>query len=772
MGAAVRDASTLPAEMNSFVGRRREVSQVRHLLSSGRLVTLTGAGGIGKTRLAVRVAADVHRSFPGGVWLVELATLEEETLVAQAVAAKLRLGNESGREPVEMLADYLVDQRLLLILDNCEHLLEQCASLVATLLGAARDLHVLATSRQALGVHGERPLPVPPMSLPEPGEVYASEAPGQCEAVRLFTDRAVAVRHDFVVTADKAQAIAQICRRLDGMPLAIELAAARTRVLSVEEILHRLDDRFHLLTGGSRSALPRHRTLRAAIDWSFELCSTREQQLWSRLSVFSDGFDLPSVEAVCCGDGIERSEVLDLVTDLVDKSVLGCEEHGARMRYWLPETLRQYGLERLAASGEKDTLRARHRDYYHGLADQAEAEWFGPGQFERFRVLRAEHPNLRAALAFCMSDPGQARSGLALAAAMWSHRLGFGSLGEGRRWLSEGLTLDAEPSPVTAKALYVDGLLALLQGDGDGAAARLEQFRSLPQELRSHPDLARAAVTIEGLSALFRGHFRDAVPALEDAFSRHMAAGDPGSAAVTAFMLTTAFFNLDDARAAEHAERCLALCETHQAEWSRTHARWALALEEYRQGSTRRAATLVRHALREKPLSHDQYGIAQCLEVLGWCAMKEGRGARAATLLGAAQATWEVSGSALSGFGHLLTGHQRCEAALRQEMGDEAFTLAFHGGRQLTLEQAVTYALEEKQAAAVPPPAEAASAPLTPRERQVADLVAQGLSNKEIAAKLVIARRTAEGHVEHILTKLGFTSRSQIAAWATRQEAG
>lgn len=768
---AVRGAGTLPADVSSFVGRRQEVSEAKHLLSRSRLLTLTGSGGIGKTRLALRMAAEVRRSFPGGVWLVELAALDDGELLAQTVASQLRLGNESIGEPVDALVDFLAEERLLLILDNCEHLLDPCAALANTLLAAAPELHVLATSRQTLGVTGECVFPVPPLSLHDPDRVPAAES-AKSEAVRLFADRAASVRRDFVLTAENTGVIAQICHRLDGIPLAIELAAARLRSLSAEEILGRLDDRLDLLTGGSRAALPRQRTLRAMIQWSFDLCSAEERRLWSRLSVFFDGCDLEAAEEVCSGEGIERRDVLDLIRGLVDKSILACEERGSRMRYWLRETVRQYGAEQLAASDGLPALRERHRDWFLRLAERAEADWFGPGQLEWFARLRLEHPNLRAALEYCMSEPGQGRTGLSMAASMWSHRLGFGSLGEGRRWLGQGLALDLDPNPVRAKALYVDGVLALLRGDRVSAAGRLEQFRNEAQQLGEDPGLERAGVTLAGLLALFQSDFPDARTLLEDALTRHRAADDPGSAAVVAFMLATACFNLGDPAAGTHAQRCLALCTAHHAQWSGTHALWATSLENYRNGLTSRAATHVRQALRDKPLSHDQWGIAQCLEVLGWCAAVQGRGERAATLLGAAGSTWRLAGSALSGFGHLHAGHEQCETRLRDELGEKGFTTAFDEGAQLTLEQAVTFALEVKRNAVPPPPVQEASAPLTRREQQVSELVAQGLSNKEIAARLVISQRTAEGHVEHILTKLGFTSRAQIARWATRSENG
>ncbi|WP_433856069.1 ATP-binding protein [Streptomyces kronopolitis] len=767
MGGRVGQAGVLPAEVNRFIGRRQEVSRARALMSRGRLVTLTGPGGIGKTRLALRMAAEVRRSFPGGVWLVELAALEDGDQLAQTVAARLRLGNEAMRDPLATLVDHVADQRLLLVLDNCEHVLDACAELVATLLRAAPDVQVLTTSRQTLGVGGECVFPVPPLALSGDGEF-----PERSEAVALFADRAAAVRPDFALTARKAAVVEEICRRLDGVPLAIELAAAQLRALSPEEILGRLDDRFKMLTAGSRAALPRQRTLRAAIDWSHDLCTSQERLLWSRLSVFSGSFDLDAVDAICTGAGLEQDQVLGVLVGLVDKSVLACEERGARMRYWLLDTLRAYGREQLAASGEEHALRERHRDHYLRVAEQAEAAWFGPDQMGWFTRLRREHPHFRSALEFCAQEPGPATPALTLAASMWIHRLGFGSFNEGRRWLGRALARDEETSPLRVKALFVDGLLAVLQGDIDAAQSRVAQCRALLPALGDDPDLCRLTVTLDGLVALFEGDFPRAVALLEDALARHQAAGDAGNAAVISFMLTTACVNLDDPAATAHAERCLELCEAHDAQWSRTHALWVLGLDHFRCGRHERAGTLVRQALRDKPLSYDQWGVAQCLEVLGWCAAAAGRGERAATLLGAAGATWEVAGSALTGLGHLQAGHERCASALRAELGDTAFAAAVLAGQQLTLEQSVAHALEESPAPGPPPAPQETPARLTRRESEVAALVAEGRTNKEIAAELTISRRTAEGHVEHILTKLGFTSRAQIAAWAARNHTG
>ncbi|MGX1972372.1 ATP-binding protein [Streptomyces kronopolitis] len=761
MGGHVREAGTLPAELTRFIGRRRELSDARALLSRGRLVTLTGPGGIGKTRLALRLAADVRRSFPGGVWLVELAALTDGDQVAQTVAARLRVGREALSDPLPRLVEHLADRRMLLVLDNCEHVLDGCAQLVATLLAHSPELVVLATSRQALAVGGEHVFPVPPMTLSGP-EGSAEHS----EAVALFADRAAAVRPDYTLTAQNAAVAGEMCRRLDGVPLAIELAAARMRVLSAPQILSRLDDRFRLLDTGPRTAPPRQRALRAAIDWSHDLCTSQERLLWARLSVLSGGFDLEAAEQVCSGAGIDREDVLALIAGLVDKSVLTCEEQGTRMRYGLLESLRHYGQEQLAASGEETALRARHRDHYQRMAAQAETAWFGPDQLAWFTRLRLEHANFQAALAFTTAEPGRAETAMSLATSLWSHPLGYGSFHEGRRWLGAALALDDGPGPLRARALFVDGLVAVLQGDIRAAHARLEEYRSMAEVLGAQRELARGAVHLDGLLALFQADFPRAITLLDEACTLHLAAGDAGSAAVAACMLTSACVNVDDPQATHYAERFLALCEEHGAAWSRTHALWALGLDHYRRGLFPRAGTLVRRALRDKPLSYDQCGVAQCLEVLGWCAAAAGLLERAATLLGAADAAWQVAGSTLTGLGHLQTGHQKFEARLRKDMDAAAFEAATRSGRALTLEQAVGYALQDGSEPTPPPPAQDASAPLTRREREVAALVAEGLTNKEIAARLTISRRTAEGHVDRILTKMGFTSRTQIAAWS------
>ena len=409
----------LPVQLTSFIGREREIEEVKKLLSSSRLVTLTGSGGCGKTRLSLQAAAELIEEYPEGLWLVELASLTDPGLVPQTLASVLGMREVPGRPLLETLSDYLKARNLLLVLDNCEHLVEACAELASSLLGACPNLKILATSREGLGVAGETTWNVPSLSMPEPQRLPPMESLSQYEAVRLFIERAESVQPGFEVTDQNAPAVAQICHRLDGIPLAIELAAARVRVLSVEQINARLEDRFRLLTGGSRIAMPRQRTLRGAVEWSYELLSEPEHLLFNRLSVFTGGFILEAVETVCAGEGVGADEVLDLLSLLVDKSlVMVGEGVEGEVRYRLLETLRQYGRERLAAIGEADETLRRHAAFFFALAEEAgqvqsQTIALGPQEAAWLDRLEQEHDNLRAALGWCV-ESGEAETGLRL----------------------------------------------------------------------------------------------------------------------------------------------------------------------------------------------------------------------------------------------------------------------------------------------------------------------------------------------------------------------
>ncbi|MET9618586.1 ATP-binding protein, partial [Kitasatospora indigofera] len=383
-------ADRLPADVTSLVGRRAELAELKRVLEDSRLVTLTGTGGVGKTRLALQVAREVRRAFPDGVFWVSLAEVGEPGLVALTVMDAVGL-RTMGPEVTAGLVNYLRDKRLLLVLDNCEHLVEACADLAAELLPACPGVRVLATSREVLDIAGERTFLVAPLAVPEedegPDRTPAAGAwtGAVADAMALFADRAAAAVPGFEVTADNAWAVAALCRHLDGLPLAIELAAVRMRALSVEELLQRQDERYELLTRRQRGTpVSRHRSLRATVDWSFELCSPDERLLWARLSVFAGGCDLDAAESVCAREGLTRDAVLDVMAGLVEKSIITREEHHGRARYRMLETIRQYGREQLRSTGEEPELRRRHRDHYLRLAERVQERWFGPGQVALF----------------------------------------------------------------------------------------------------------------------------------------------------------------------------------------------------------------------------------------------------------------------------------------------------------------------------------------------------------------------------------------------------
>ncbi|MCI0581124.1 MAG: tetratricopeptide repeat protein [Chloroflexi bacterium] len=500
--------TNLPSLLSNFIGREWEIAEVKRLLTETRLVTLTGTGGTGKTRLALQVASQLTEGYPDGVWLVELAALTDATLVPQAVALTLGIREEPDYPLWATLLNALRSRQLMLVLDNCEHLVEECAPLVDSLLRSCPQLSVLATSREALGIAGETIKPVPPLSLPERKNPPPIEKLTQYEAIRLFTDRAIASQPSFRVTNNNALIIAQICHRLDGIPLAIELAAARVKMLSVEEIAARLSDRFRLLTGGSRTALPKDQTLLGTINWSYSLLLESKRILWCRLSVFVGGWTLKAAEEVCAGEGIEAYEVLDLLTQLVDKSLVVTEERAeGTHRYRLLETLRQYAQQRLAESGEGGTIRRRHAAYYLMLAERAHPELRGPRQTVWLEHLEEEHDNLRAALEWWI-ESGDAEQGLRLSAALgrfW-HMRGYWS--EGQQRLADILALPgvSEQMAARAKALTAAGHLAFVRGDYAGARSPYEESLEIRRQLGDKTAIADSLHRV-GILAEVRGDY-------------------------------------------------------------------------------------------------------------------------------------------------------------------------------------------------------------------------------------------------------------------------
>ncbi|MGN9843915.1 LuxR C-terminal-related transcriptional regulator [Nonomuraea sp. H19] len=731
------------------------------------MLTLTGVGGVGKTRLARRIAAEMAREFPDGVWLIDLAPLMAGDLLAETVA-----GTVGCPWPdMASLAEYLRDKKLLLVLDNCEHLPVQCAVLAGDLLAAVPELRILATSRQPLHLADEAILDVPPLTVPEAAE-GSMDGALQNEAVRLFEDRAASAVHEFRVNDANSMAVVQLCRRLDGIPLAIELAAVRVLVLSVEQILERLDDRFRLLTKGPSNVPPRQKTLRGLLDWSYDLCSAEEQLLWERLSVFSGGCDLEAIEHVCSGDEVVSGKVPHLLAQLEDKSILQHREQGSAVRFEMLDTLREYGWERLVASGQDKAIRLRHRDWCRSLAARSEAEWFSEHQMDWLGRLTQEQGNVRSALEFCLSEPGEAWAALEIAAAMWSHRLSWSSPSEGHHWLERALAQDHEPSTIRAKALWVDAWLVLLRGDADAAKPLLEECRTLAERHGDEAQLAGAA-HITGFSALLAGDFAQAFALLEEALARRRALGNRGHAWVVIFQLAMTAVLMDDPRSSALCEEVLETSSSAKAEWSVSYALWVTALDRWRRGDLRSAGTMMRDAVRLKLRCNDHLGLAQSIEGLAWILAGDEHHEQAAQTLGAAHVVWRSIGTSLSGLRHLADAHDRCESELRRHLGDETFEAAFIRGSEFTLEQAAAYALDEKlvRGAASPRPESDVTSVLTRREREIAELVAKGLSNKQIADALVISQRTADCHVGNILRKLNFTSRAQIVkSWAPRRE--
>ncbi len=536
--------NNLPLQVTSFIGREKEMEAAKRLLWDARLVTLTGPGGTGKTRLALQIAAEFLEFYPDGAWLVELAPLSDPALLPQTVANVLGIRESSNRPIMTLLTDYLRTRELLLILDNCEHLVEASAQFVNTLLHACPHIFILVSSREALGIAGESPFRVPSLSTPDARRLPPFEVLTQFEAVRLFIERAETVLPGFTVTKDNAPAIAQICYRLDGIPLAIELAAARVQVLRVDQIAARLDNRFRLLAGGSRAALPRHQTLQSLIDWSYDLLPEIERVLLQRLSVFAGGWTLEAAEAICCGEGIQPDEILDLLIQLVNKSLASADRaHGARgaeIRYRLLETIRQYARDKLLAAGGGERIRDRHLEYFLTLAERAAPELRGAHQVLWLDLLENELDNLRAALEWSLefdaSTPLTGKNieeGLRLAAALfWLWHL-RGHASEGIEWLERALTMQAEAGngrdlmSVRAQALLASGLLKLFQSNPGGALPLLEESLALSGEMGMEGRQVKA-YSLWGLggAASYQGNSDKARKLIEESLALFREAGD------------------------------------------------------------------------------------------------------------------------------------------------------------------------------------------------------------------------------------------------------
>ncbi|MFB7170900.1 AAA family ATPase [Streptomyces sp. NPDC056254] len=688
----------LPSELSGFIGRGAELAEVGRLLEASRLVTVTGVGGVGKSRLvlaAARSAAEAAQEAqeahaPGqerycdGVWLAELARVRDPSLLELTLSEALGLTDHTTRPPRAVLAEHLADKRLLLVLDGFEQLVDETAGLVRELLLRSPGLRVLAAGRRPLDLDGERTFPLAP-PVPE-------------EALALLAARAGATDPEFALTPANRAELAEVCARLDRIPLALELAAGRLRTLSPAQVLARLEDRFGLLTGGSRGGLSRHRALRTAIGWSHELCTPAERLLWARLSVFAGQFDLDAAEYVCAGPDLPVEGVLDLVGELLAQSLLVREETAAGVRFRMLETVRLYGAGWLESLGDAARLRRRHRDWYMGLATWCELDWFSERQHEVAALVEAELPNLRLALECCLDEPGELHLGQYLAGTLWFYWAGCGRLTEGRHWLER--TLDASGRAVAEyessrlKALWVLGYVAALQGDATASMCALHECRE--GAARSGNRVAAAyAVHRLGCLALVSDDMARARELLGEALEQYRAAGELNSNVLMCQVelgMALAFLG-DLPGALALCGEVREICEERGERWTKAYALYVLAYAALDGGDVQEARRLLSECVEINHAFHDLVGLVLALELLALVTVAEGDPAEAAVLQGAAEPMWGGVGLRLFGSGYFNAPRLMCLERAGELLGAERYAACVAEGRELGREALVGRAL-------------------------------------------------------------------------------
>lgn len=743
----------LPVFASRFIGRERELADVHAILGRSRLVTLTGPPGSGKTRLALEVARQCRETRKGGAYLVELAALSEAHLLPEAFAAAVGIMEAQARPALEMLLDGLSALDGLILVDNCEHLVEACARLIDTVLRHCPAVTILATSREPLRIDGEAVWPVPTLSLPPDPARFRQIA--RSEAVRLFVDRAGLVAPGFQLTKDVAGLVASICRRLDGLPLAVELAAARAAVLDLESIAGQLSDRFRFFTSGFRTAPPRQRTLRAAIDWSYELLTVAERQLMERASVFAGSFDVRAAEAVCAGGSVLKEHVADELARLIEKSlVVPVVIKSERRRYRQLESIRAYGHDRLRDSGEYEVIRRRHAEHFAAAVNIGR----DPGDGEWFRT-RLEVDNLREALAWSRNaDPSLH---LRLAVGFGTYCMRAGSISEGRAWLEPSLVV-----PGLDEHLLVDGdemaaLLAWRQGDYDAAERLASESVILARSLGDEVELARV---LGSLAFILVGALRfDRVSELVDellAIAQRL--GDKAVGGAATYYLGLLEAHGENAKKARDLlTQSVELFEAAGEASGTVHntLAWMLLRLNDVQGGRSAVIKGIEVRVRQREVAD----MVSSLESSAELAFLEGLPDRAMRLMGAADSLRAAHGSVPPSLA--VASRARWMPGAEKLLGRRAHA-AWLEGRQLTLDEAVRYALAP--AGQAPPRAAREGDPeLSAREMEIAELVAAGLTNDEIAVRLVVSRRTVEAHLDHIRTKLGVRSRVEVATWMT-----
>ena len=760
----------LPAEVNRFVGRRRELPAIGEALERHRMVTLRGPGGVGKTRLALQAAAGLRDAFADGCWLVQLSPLRAPELLPRAVSEALGLPDDVTGDPARALAESLADRELLLVLDTCEHLTAGCAELAARLLAAAPRLRILATSRATLDAPGEHSLLIGPLELPA-GDASATRA----DAVSLFIDRAQAAVPDFALTQQNSAAVSELCRRLDGMPLALELAAVRLRGMPVEELLIRVADRFRAL-GTARTAVERHRTLRATVAWSHELCTPAEQRLWAELSVFPGSFCLAAAQRVCepgAGETLGR---------LAGKSIVQFSAEDPDFdggRYQMLDTMREFGAELLDADATR-RVRVRHRDYFLELAERAAAGSMTAKQPAWLRCLGAQTASLRAALGFSFTEPGEAAAGLRMTRLLLPYWQMTGQFTEGRRWHERALAVNPG-SADHAWAVFGAGVLAVLQGDLAGGGPLLTDAAALAAAARDE-NLAAHVTDARGVLALRAGKLATARACHEAALASYQRIGFADPTALASYGRLSAVYlqSNEPHQAARFAEECLRRCAELGEQWARGTALVARGGARWRAGDYPAAIEDALACLRIKEELGDLHTIAICFDLLTTCLVSTGDLERAAVLRGAADTLWKLLNAPVLVGPTYKQVRESHDATARAALGEERFAALWRHGAALPLPAALATARGEAPAVPADSPLAvpgawpdgapgSAARPLTRREREIAGLVADGLGNREIAGRLFLSKRTVDSHIEHIFAKLSFSSRAQLAGWFREQ---
>lgn len=765
----------LPTPLSSFIGRERELTDIKKLLSSHRLVTLTGAGGSGKTRLSLKVAQGLVGEFEHGIWFVELASIFDPAFVPQTVASTLNIREQPGRPLMDVIANELSARDILLVLDNCEHLISACAQFAQLSLQACPGLKILATSREVLGITGEAAWVVPPLSLPRP-QPWTDPASAhdaltlyeESESVELFVTRAQALSSDFRLTAENGAWIAEICRQLDGMPLAIELAAARVRSLSVRQIAQRLDDRFHLLTTGSRTASPRQQTLYATLDWSFALLPEKEQRLLRRLSIFAGGWTLEAAEDVCADEDLPRAEILDALTRLVDKSLIVVQERHSAPRYQLLETIRQFARERLVESDEDEKMRVPHSRFYLRLAEEAEPLLFGPEQELWFERLEIENDNARGALEWAL-EGHHAEVALRWVGALWFFWFIRDRYREGQEWLSRALAEPgaAGPGSARARALNAAGFTSWIRGDFAQARLLSEEALEIGSSLDDLVEIAMATRNL-GLIASQERDYATARVLLEKSVALWRELGNTSQVGwALPFLADVVLYQGDLEQARSLYEESAALMRGQNDKIVLAYPLRRMASLALQSGDYEQATGLCQESLALNLQLGDRRGVAACLVGLAAVAVARGQIPEAARLFAAVDLQLHTMGITLYPADQIE--YERHVAFVREQQRDVTVSTAWEEGNRMTLEQVIANALETPPEHTERQLVKERFSGLTAREREVAALIAQGKSNREIAETMTVGVKTIETYVTRILNKLGFDSRVQIATWAVEK---